>query len=123
MNRILNSRLLSVFLLFLIFWLGNGLVNLNTQRKIVDQEIKTNDNKISEAQENADDLAQFIENFDNPAFLEREARIKFNYKNTDEEVAFIYRDTENKITSQSFDDVLKSMPNYQKWWHWLVLSI
>lgn len=115
MNKILNSRFFSVFLLFLIFWLGNGLVKLNDRKIIVEQEIKTNENKVAEAQQNTDEIAEFITNFENPAFLEREARMKLNYKSVDEEVAFIYRDTEKKASSQSFEDILKSMPNWKKW--------
>ncbi len=120
MNRILNSRLFSVFLLFLIFWLGSSLVNLNGQRKLTSRDIRANEEKISEARKNTDSLNQFLKNMENPSFLEREARIKFNYKNPDEQVAFIYRDTDKKPVSQSFENLLRSMPNYKKWWYWLV---
>lgn len=120
MNRILNSRLLSVFLLFLIFWLGNGLVNLSKQIKMIEKEIGSNETKISEAKENTDELNKFLKNFENPAFLEREARLRFNYKIQDEQAAFIYRDTGDEVASQSFYDILKSMPNYKKWWYYLL---
>jgi len=109
-----------VLLLFLIFWFGSGLVSLNSQRKMVDRDVEANKQKIAEAQENTDNLNQFLKNLENPRFLEREARIKFNYKHPDEQVAFIYRDTEAKPISPSFEDILKSLPNYKKWWYWIV---
>ena len=120
MNRILNSRLLSVLLIFFIFWLGSSLVNLNKQKRSIGRDIKSNEEKISEANKSTEDLAQFLKNFENPEFLEREARLRLNYKNSDEQVAFIYRDTDAKPVTQSFEDILKSMPNYKKWWYYLL---
>ena len=102
----------------MIFWLGNGLVKLNSQRKIIEKEIKTSEGKISEVQKNKDELNNFLKNFENPAFLEREARLKLNYKHQDEQVAFVYRET-SKPVSQSFENNSNPIPIYKKWWRYL----
>ena len=117
--KILNSKFFSALLLFVIFWLGSSLINLNGQRNVVNQEIKSYDDKISEAQKNKDSLSQFLKNIENPAFLEREARIKYNYRKADEDVTFVYPDHNSKSASRSFADILKVMPNWKKWGYWL----
>ena len=119
MNRILNSKFFPVFLLFVIFWLGNSLVNLGNQRKAVDSEVNSYEAKVSEAEKNNKGLSSFLKYLENPSFLEREARLKYNYKKDDEYVAFVYPDNSPGHASQSFGELLKSMPNWKKWGYWL----
>lgn len=116
MSRVLNSKLLSALLILIIFWLGNSLVNLNRQRENVSSEINSYEDKISKIEESNDKLAEFIKNIENPSFLEREARIKYNYKAADEEVAFVYLDNQKPATA-SFEEQLKFMPFWKRWWH------
>ena len=110
----------SVVLILLIFWLGNSLVNLSSQRSQIDKDIKAREDKISEAEKNSKSLTQFLKNIENPAFLEREARTKYNYKKSDEQLVFVYPDNTSQATSQSFTELLKSMSNWKKWGYWLL---
>ncbi len=114
MNRVLNSKLFSALLILLIFWLGNSLVNLNRQREDIDSEIGSYEDKISKAKESNDKLAEFIKNIENQSFLEREARIKYNYKVADEEVALVYL-ADQKPATASFEEQLKSLPFWKRW--------
>lgn len=120
MGRILNSKLFSVFLLFLIFWIGNSLVGLDTQRKNMEKDIRAYEAKVSESEKSNSSLSNFLKFLENPSFLEREARLKYNYKKSDEEVAFVYPDNSSVKASQSFDDTLRSMSNWKKWGYWLM---
>lgn len=116
MSRILNSKLFSALLILLVFWLGNSLVNLNRQREDINNEISSYEDKISKAEESNNKLAEFMKNIENQSFLEREARIKHNYKLADEDVAFIYLDNQKPATV-SYEEQLKSMPFWERWWH------
>lgn len=115
MSRILNSKLFSALLILIIFWFGNSLVNLNHQRENIDSKINSYEDKISKVEESNNKLTEFIKNIDNPSFLEREARVKHNYKTADEEVAFIYLEN-HKPATVSFEEELKLMPFWQRWW-------
>lgn len=107
-----------MFLLFLIFWLGNGLLNLNMQKDEVEKELKAYEERSAEAEKSNENISKFLKYFENQSFLEREARLKYNYKKPDEEVAFVYEDINSQTASQSFQDMLNSMPNWKKWWYW-----
>lgn len=117
MSRILNSKIFSVFLLFFVFWIGNSLVNLNRQREDVNQKLDVYESKTAEAKKSNDNLAGFLKNIENQAFLEREAKIKHNYKKSDENVVFVYSDNNSKTASQGFDELLKSIPVWKKFFY------
>ena len=119
MNSLLNSKLFFVVLILLIFWLGNSLVNSSRQREVIDREIESYEAKINEAQNNNENLVIFLKNLAKSSFLDREARLKYNYKGADEQVAFVYPDNNSRPISQSFEELLKTMPNWKKWWYWL----
>ena len=64
-------------------------------------------------------IEKYIKNFENPEFLEKEARLRLNYKALGEEVVFVYRDANPQKASASEDTSSKNLPNYKKLWHWL----
>ena len=119
MSRILNSKFFSILLILLIFWLGNSLANLNRQKEDIVNEGSFYEDKISKAKESNNKLAEFLKNVENPSFLEREARVKYNYKSVAEDVAFIYLD-EQKPATVSLEEQLKFMPFWKRWWHYVV---
>lgn len=78
--------------------------------------------KIAGLERNNNTLERFIQQIANPAFLEKEARLKLNYKRSDEEVAFVYTDDayQEDLVSADFDRQLALMPNYLKWVYYLL---
>ncbi len=78
--------------------------------------------KIKEVQEDTDYLNKFLDYFKTPAFLEKEARLKLNYKDPGEEVVFIYKDKSPKKESDSItlEELLARIPNYKKWMLYLL---
>ena len=122
MNKILNSKAFSVLICVLVLWLTLSSINLNSQRSVVDKEVKNVETKMKEVQNDTDYLNKFLGYFKTSAFLEREARLKLNYKAQGEEVVFVFKDKNiNKVTDPvSFEGLLGKMPNYKKWFLYLL---
>ncbi len=122
MNKILHSKVFSALISALALWLILSSLNLNSQRAVVDREVKNVEAKIKEVQKDADYLNKFLAYFQTPAFLEKEARLKLNYKAQGEEVVFVYRDKNAKKVSDSisFEELLARTPNYKKWFLYLL---
>ena len=122
--KFLNSKIFTALACIIILWLVLSSVNLNFQRERVNKEVKNVEAKIKEVQKDTDYLNKFLANFQTPSFLEKEARLKLNYKVQDEEVVFIYRDkntdTDKGSDSISFEELLNKMPNYKKWFLYLL---
>ena len=116
-NKLLNSKIYTALISVLVLWLTLSSINLNLERDVIDREVKNIEIKIQEVGKDADYLNKFLAYFKTPTFLEKEARLKLNYKAPGEEVVFIYRDKNVKKASESlgFDELLTRMPNYKKW--------
>ena len=115
--KFLNSKIFTYLAVILVLWLILSSINLNSQRNIVDKDVKNVEAKIKEVQKDTDYLNKFLGYFQTPAFLEKEARLKLNYKAQGEEVVFIYKDKNPKKASESvsFEELLGKLPNYKKW--------
>ena len=115
--KFLNSKVFTVLVGIVALWLTLSLIDLNSQRSMVDREVKNIETKIKEVQDDTDYLNKFLVYFKTPAFLEKEARLKLNYKTQGEEVVFIYKDKNKKKVSEPIDfgELLSKMPNYKKW--------
>ncbi len=120
--RFLNSKIFTALAGVLVLWLTLSSVNLSSQRSLVEKDVKNAEAKINEVQADTDYLNKFLAYFQTPAFLEKEARLKLNYKAQGEEVVFIYKDKNVKKASESvsFEELLGKMPNYKKWFLYLL---
>lgn len=115
--KFLNSKVFTGLISVIVLWLTLSSVNLNLQRSMVNEEVKNVETKIKEVQNDTDYLNKFLAYFKTPAFLEKEARLKLNYKAQGEEVVFIYKDKNPKKESDSIglEELISRMPNYKKW--------
>ncbi|KKT15242.1 MAG: hypothetical protein UV97_C0010G0025 [Candidatus Yanofskybacteria bacterium GW2011_GWF2_43_596] len=95
------------------------IIGASMRRSDVEDKIVDLENKASEIEKSNKYLERIMTYIKTPAFLEREARIKLNYKSADENVAFIYMNNESK---DRVDDVqsIAAMSNPQRWWNWLM---
>ena len=120
--KLLNSKVFTALAGVLALWLILSSINLTSQRDMADKEVKNVESKIKEVQNDTDYLNKFLDYFKTPAFLEREARLKLNYKSQGEEVVFIYKDKNAKkeFDSISIEELLARMPNYKKWFLYLL---
>lgn len=122
MNRALNSKAFSVLVGTFALWLSLSLINSSSQRDIVNREVKNIEAKIKEVRDDIDYLNKFLAYFQTSAFLEKEARLKLNYKTQGEEVVFVFKDKNAKKVSNSvsFEELLAKTPNYKKWFLYLL---
>ncbi len=120
--KFLNSKVFTALIGVFALWLTFSSINLNSQRNIADKEMKNVEAKIKEVQDDTNYLNKFLAYFQTPAFLEKEARLKLNYKAQGEEVVFVYKDKniKNASGSMSFEELLNRMPNYKKWFRYLL---
>ena len=122
--KFLNSKVFTALACVIVLWLTLSSVRLGSQREKTEKDVKNIEAKIEEVQKDTDYLNKFLAYFQAPAFLEREARLKLNYKAQGEEVVFIYKDKnpEKKSTqdSISFEELLGRMPNYKKWFLYML---
>ncbi len=87
------------------------------------REIKNLDQKISEAKDSLSKANQLSAYFSSYAYLERQARLKLNYKKPDENVVYVYKrniasaSAESKINGDlSKDKTLKNIgADFKNW--------
>ena len=117
-----NSKLMTFVLILLIIFLAHSVLNVKNQRDIVAKEIKSLKDTVANLQKINDSLNQSSSYFKSDAFLEKQARLQLNYKLPGEQVAFVYQDaTAVKVSSsEPFNDILKTLPNYKKWFYYLL---
>ena len=90
MSDILNRKVLAIALVMLAVWVGHGLWGLYLQRAAVSLQVGDLESKAAVLQENNQFLASASAYFSSDAYLEKQARLKLNYKLSDEQVAFVY---------------------------------
>ncbi len=119
--RILKSKITLIVVMAITGWLGLSFINIKIQENIVNKESKGLEVEISHLEDNNSYAKKLIEHFKHPSFLEREARLKLNYKKVGEEATFVYPDNV-KIVSGSLDriDQFKKEPSHVKWWRYLL---
>lgn len=122
MRPILNSKIFSAAIGIFVLWLTISLSQLALQKNSVESEVKHLQTKIDETQKHNTYIEKFLTYFQSPAFLEKEARLKLNYKATGENVVFVYKDQNPKPDSRSayFQETLKNLSNYKKWFYYLL---
>ncbi|MBI2068853.1 MAG: hypothetical protein HYT67_02000 [Candidatus Yanofskybacteria bacterium] len=114
----LNSKWFSLLLIVLVGCLVFYLLGLNVRRAEFQQAVSDVEQKIQEAERGKTYLEKFIAYFKSSRFLEKQARIKLNYKSPDEEVVFVFRDS-NKTKTNSGSWLLEA-PNYKRWWYYIL---
>jgi len=120
--KFLHSKIFSFLIFIFILWMALSLIELKSEKDLVDKEISDLEAKIESIDTSNQKLEKSSAYFESPSYLEREARIKLNYKAPDEEVYFVYKNTEAQNTSESleFEDILSNMTNFMKWFYYIV---
>ena len=114
----LNSKWFSLFLIVIAGCLIFALLGMSGRREKFRQAVSDAENKVQGAEKDKTYLEKFITYFQGPKFMEKQARLKLNYKSPDEEVAFVFRDP-NKTESSS-GSWLQEAPNHRKWWYYVL---
>lgn len=117
--RILSSKWLLIVIIPILGWLTLSFIKIKLHADIVNNEVRELEAKIDNLEKGNEILEKFISFMSNPSFIERQARIKLNYKAPGEEVVFVYPDESAKTGSGSLDISKQNLPNYMKWWVYL----
>jgi len=116
----LNSKVFTVLVGASLVWILFSVISLEIDKDEVKEGERNVKAKIDDTIHNNESLERFVKYFDSPLFLEKEARLRLNYKAPGEEVVFVHRDLNSKKTS-SVDEILEdNLPNYKKWWYYLL---
>ncbi|TSC81411.1 MAG: Uncharacterized protein G01um101420_973 [Parcubacteria group bacterium Gr01-1014_20] len=101
-------------------WLGLSFIKIKLHDNIVNKEVWELEAKADNLEHSNSMLEKFLSYMTNPSFLERQARLKLNYKAPGEEVVFVYTDNSANISSSSQDFKNENIPNPVKWWYYLM---
>jgi len=96
-------------------WLGLLAFGTWRAQQTADRQVRELEAKISDVQRENNKLESVRGQYQNPAYLEKQARAKLNYKAPDETVVFVYPDDKKPGSSDSG----VSLPNWRKWVAWL----
>ena len=104
-----------------------SIIKLEPAIVLVSKELKNINQKIDEVEKNNLELDKLGDYLGSDAYLERQARLKLNYKKPDENVVYVYaknRETNGagSESSQETSKILdnKFVENFKKWWWYLV---
>lgn len=116
----LNSKIFTVPLLALTVWILFSVMSAEVEKNEIKKEETVVENKITDVKLDNELLGRYIKSFKNPDFLEKEARIRLNYKAFGEEVVFVHRNLNLQKSSSAEELSPEDLPNYKKWWHYLL---
>lgn len=119
---LLNRKTLSAVLILLTGWLFYQGYKVHAQRQESLAQVQDLESRVEDLKRNNEFLASSSDYFGSDAYLERQARLKLNYKLPDEQVAFVYQDKNSQTTPAAvpFAEQLKKMSNWKKWWYYLL---
>lgn len=116
----LDSKIFTALISIFLVWTLLSVVSVEMEKDAVKKEEKNIEDKINDAKSSNKIIEKFIDNFNDPGFLEKEARIRLNYKLPGEEVVFVHRDLNSKKASSAEEFSINNLPNHKKWWRWLL---
>jgi cell division protein FtsB len=119
---LLQRKTLTIALMLFVAWIGYRAWQVRVQRTRIAGETGDLELRVHDLERNNQFLASSSAYFSSDAYLERQARLKLNYKLPGEEVAFVYKDSSVKSTpaAQEFKVKLSDFPNWKKWWYYLL---
>ncbi len=119
---ILQRKTLTIGLVALVFWFGHKTLQIHSERIGIKNQVGELESRVADIDRNNQFLASSSAYFGSDSYLERQARLKLNYKLQDEHVAFVYKDAEAKKVSPEpkIEDKISDMPNWKKWWYYLM---
>lgn len=118
---VFRSKWFSFVIIAALGWLSLSFVKIKMQSNLINKEEGVLEKKITDLEKDNSSIEKDLNYLNHPAFIEREARLKLNYKAEGENVAFIYPDTgQISSSSENFFEQLKQSPNYIKWIYYLL---
>ncbi len=124
LRSILQSRWFTFLAVVIIGFFLLLIIKLKPSLETVSQEVNNLNQKIAEAEQGLSELQKLGDYFKSAAYLEREARLKLNYKKPGESVVFVYKNQHAQSPAKPNDTTKLPtiLPNWQKWLSYLLNS-
>jgi len=124
-KNLLQSRWVTIGLILAIGFLLLALIRIQPALVSVRRGIKNIDQKIAELERAGEEAKRLGDYLNSPANLERQARIKLNYKKPGENVVYIYTTEAGTTETQNKSEIRKKLENkfvinLKSWWGYLV---
>ena len=124
-SKILQSRWFTAVAVVLIGFFLISLIKIQPALTTTQKELNNLNKKIAEAERSASELERLKDYLQSDAYLERQARLKLNYKKQDENVVYVYtrengNKTEPKIADGNGAVESKLSQNLKLWWGYLL---
>ena len=124
MLKLLKSRVVLMALFALVVWLGLVVLNVKLQRDRLQAALREVQAKIGSTERSNKFLAKFSGYLGSDVYLEKQARLKLNYKAPDEEVVFVYRDGASETPRpRNAQETSVETPFWLKWWRYIVDTV
>lgn len=119
--NLLKSKWFTLVIIAILGWLSLAFVKIKIQSDLINKEAAIIEEKIAGLERDNESIEKHLALLEHPSFLEREARLKLNYKADGENVVFVYPDA-NQISSGSEDFYIQfyKQPNYLKWIYYIL---
>lgn len=121
MLPLLKSKVTLVVLAVLVAWLGLSALNVGSQRERLQAALREVEQKIRNTERSNEFLAKFSGYLESESYLEKQARLKLNYKAPDEEVFFVYRGGADAPPEPQ--GTQPETPFWLRWWRHLVGTV
>lgn len=118
--NLLNPKILTALLLVFLVWALSFVFSVRKEKNEISREKQNIENKISDIKKDNVSIENFLDNFNKPDFIDKEARTRFNYKALGEEVVFIHRDLNTEKASSAERFSVKNIASYKNWWNYLL---
>ena len=124
LNKILQSRWFTAAAVVIIGFFLISLIKIQPVLTTTQKELNNLDKKIAEAEQSASELERLKDYLQSSAYLEKQARLKLNYKKPDENVVYIYtRENSNKTETKNAGEngavESKLSQNLKLWWRYI----
>ncbi len=121
LRSILQSKWFTFLAVIAIGFFLILIIKLQPSLETVTKEADNLDQKIAEVEKSSSEMEKIKDYLNSAAYLERQVRIKLNYKKPDESAIFVYQNPHQKPAETS--GAAKSstiLPNWQKWLEYLL---
>ena len=121
-KSILQSRWFTFLAVIIIGFFLLLIIRLQPSLRMATREVSNLNQKIAEAEKSRLELERLGDYLKSAAYLERQARLKLNYKKPGESAVFVYKNQHNQNPMEPSEAVKPSavLPNWQKWLNYLL---
>lgn len=120
-KTILQSRWFTFLAVIIIGFFLLLVIKLQPSLKTATQELNNLNQKIAEAEKSRSELQKLGDYLKSAVYLERQARLKLNYKKPGESAVFVYKNQYAQNPAEPSGAAKPTaLPNWQKWLNYIL---